>query len=47
MRAIETVRLMLGAMLMAGVLYALAAAPGFMSDLASMVPDQPLREASR
>ncbi len=47
MRATETVRLVLGAMMMACVLYALAAAPGFLSDLASTVPDQPLREASR
>ena len=47
MRATETVRLVLGAMLIAGVLYALAAAPGFLSDLASTVPDQPLREVFR
>ena len=47
MRATETVRLVLGAMMMAGVLYALVAVPGFMSDLASTVPDQLLREASR
>lgn len=47
MRTSETVRLVLGAMLMAGVLYALVAAPGFTSDLTSTVPDQPLREAFR
>ena len=47
MRTTETVRLALGAMLMAGVLYALMAVPGLLSDLASTVPDRLLREGSR
>ncbi len=47
MRTIEKVRLVLGAMLLAGVLYALAAAPGFVSDLASTLAVPPMREAFR
>ncbi len=47
MRTIEKVRLVLGAMLLAGALYALAAAPGFVSDLASTVPVRPALEALR
>ena len=39
MRTTETtMRLVLGAMLMAGVLYALVMAPGLLSDLPSTVP---------
>jgi len=45
MWTIEKVRLVLGATLLAGVLYALVGAPGFMSDLASTVAIPPMREA--
>ena len=47
MRTIEKVRLVLGAVLLAGALYALAAAPGFVSDLASTVPVRPVQDALR
>ncbi len=47
MRTIEKVRLVLGAVLLAGALYALATAPGFVSDLASTVPVRPAQEALR
>ena len=47
MRTIEKVRLVLGAMLLAAVLYALVTVPGFMSDLASTVVGPPMREAFR
>ncbi len=47
MRTIEKVRLVLGAILLASVLYALVAAPGFVSDLASTVAVSPMREAFR
>ena len=45
MRTIEKVRLVLGAMLLAGVLYALVTVPGLASDLASTVPERPTLEA--
>ncbi len=38
MRTIEKVRLVLGAVLLAGALYALAAAPGFVSDRKRPMP---------
>jgi len=47
MRTMMKVRLVLGAVLLAGALYALAAAPGFVSDLASTVPVQPVQETLR
>ncbi len=47
MRTIEKVRLVLGAILLAGVLCALVGAPGFVSDLASTVAVSPMREAFR
>jgi len=47
MRTTMKVRLMLGAVLLAGALYALAAAPGFVSDLAFTVPVRPTQEALR
>ncbi len=47
MRTMQKVRLVLGAMLLAGALYALAAAPGFVSDLASTVPMRPVQESLR
>ncbi len=47
MRTMQKVRLVLGAMLLAGALYALAAAPGFVSDLASTVPVRPVQETLR
>jgi len=46
MRTMMKVRLVLGAVLLAGALYALAA-PGFVSDLASTVAISPMREAFR
>ncbi len=47
MRTVQKVRLVLGAVLLAGALYALAAAPGFVSDLASTVPMRPVQETLR
>ncbi len=47
MRTMMKVRLVLGAVLLAGALYALAAAPGFVSDLASTVPVRPALKALR
>ncbi len=47
MRTMQKVRLVLGAMLLTGALYALAAAPGFVSDLASTVPMRPVQESLR
>jgi len=47
MRTMMKVRLVLGAVLLAGALYALTAAPGFVSDLASTVPVRPALEALR
>jgi hypothetical protein len=47
MRTIEKMRLVLGAVLLAGVLYALVGAPGFVSDLASTVPVRPVQDALR
>ncbi len=47
MRTTEKVRLVLGAMLLAGVLYALVGAPGFVSNLARTVPELPIRETFR
>jgi UPF0716 family protein affecting phage T7 exclusion len=47
MRTMMKMRLVLGAILLAGVLYALVAAPGFVSDLASTVAVSPMREAFR
>ena len=46
MRTIEKVRLILGAMLLAGALYALVAVPGLLSDLASTVPVRQDRPAT-
>jgi hypothetical protein len=47
MRMIEKVRLVLGVILLASVLYALVGAPGFVSDLAFTVAVSPMREAFR
>ncbi len=47
MRTMMKVRLVLGAVLLAGALYALAAAPGFVSDLASTAPMRPVHEVLR
>ena len=47
MRTVQKVRLVLGAVLLAGALYALAAAPGFVADLASPVPVRPMQETLR
>jgi hypothetical protein len=47
MRMMQKVRLVLGAVLLAWALYALAAAPGFVSDLASTVPMRPVQETLR
>ena len=47
MRLIEKVRLVLGAVLVAAVLYALMAAPGLVSDRESSVGKLQLQEAGR
>ena len=47
MKMIKKLRLVLGAMLLAGVLYALVTVPGLASDLASTVPERPTLEAFR
>ncbi len=47
MRTMMKVRLVLGAVLLAGVLYAVVGAPGFVSDLASTVPARPAQEVLR
>ncbi len=47
MRTTEKVRLVPGAMLLTGVLYALVGAPGFVSELSRTVLELLLREAFR